>query len=473
MSESEANEHYGSDCSQFTGWTLDESYIPTSRLRILPLIKKHFHLLYQTTQKGQYFGWHTFSQEVMNSLTTALLLWGLGYTVYSGKVIVHVDGHTPDFWMASFAIYASLIYMTNISLLVRVDQITWTLMGYIFFLSLGPFFIMSFLFDLVFPGPNAQQRILFNIGVTYQYYLLFIILGVAVFMIEVCKKLYKVTWKPSIADYFRHLVKTGKADDPKYFTKEIFDTFKEADEPIQKKSTKKKTQANASTTNLVGTVIGEAPARAANANGSGNQGAALEKIQSDSDYSESSIQDIEKHSSNNSTTLRNGSMTNDSSNRSMLSLNSNVPTQLTVKPQIIATSDRELLNEKEPGEGRFSKEPFEHNNEQTQQDEDRSHLLRVSDPIKHEKSSDDSRDFEENCKPNPVHELAPALPFQPEQPHEEFHEEESAVKVNNYFSTPNPEPKAGPLSPRRKDADVVPELEKSLSIEEARMNGDH
>lgn len=467
MSETEAEEHYGADCNKFTGWTADDSYIPTSRLRVLPLIKKHFHVLYQTTQKGQYFGWHTFTQEVANSLINSLLLWGLGYTVYSGKVIVHIDGHTPDFWMASFAIYASLIYMTNISLLVRVDQITWTLMGYIFFLSLGPFFIMSFLFDLVFPGPNAQQRILFNIGDTYHYYLLFIILGVAVFMIEVCRKMYRVNWKPNIADYFRHLIKNGKANDPAYFTKDIFDQFKEADEPIQKKPSKKKTQQPTVNATQIGTTIGEVVGPQANGGAQSNSGAPVANLRSDSEYSESSIQDNQKHSSNNSTTLRNGSITNDNSNRSMLSLNSNTPSHLTIKPQILVTSNRALLLDEQADDERNAKEGFEPQEEQSVKNQVGSRLLEVPQTLKPDKSSDDSREFEENCRLNPLQELDPAAPLQSEAAREELHEESSAIKVNNYFSEPNPETKAGPLSPRRRGLEAVPELDKSLSVDGA------
>lgn len=470
MSEDEANEHYGVDAGSFTGWTSDDSYIPTSRLKILELVKKNFHMLYQTTQKGQSFGWHTFSHEVMNSIVISLLLWGLGYTAFSGTQIVHSSGHTSDFWMASFSIYAALIYLTNISLLVRVDQITWTLIGYVVLLSLVPFFLLSFLFDLVFPGPNAQQRILFNIGTTLQYYLLFIILGAAVFMIEVCKKMYRIHWKPSLPDYFKQLIKNGQADQPDRFKKEILDVFKEKEEePIKKRKTKKQTTANSAPINRVPLPVApNAGAQPQPTQTNAAPGTELKRGPSESDYSESSIMDVEKNSGNISTTLKNASSTNEPTNRSMISLNSENGIQLNLKPRLVITSPKNEMSKKPDISA--DHETFKGHSEfeqqyQTETDQTRNDKLRLRESLaRFENSRDDSKEFEENCKPHIPE------PFKDEVYQHQDHvdmdiEQHPVVKVNNYLNGQNSSPENS-SSPRhhsdRRPIHFVPEVDKPL-----------
>jgi Phospholipid-translocating P-type ATPase C-terminal len=487
MSEEEADKHYGVDRAEYSGWGLDDSYIPTSRVKILPLIKKHFHLLYQTTQKGQSFGWHTFVTEVLDSIVVSLLLWGMGYSVMSGDVVVNINGHTSDYWMASFAIYASLICMVNVSLLVRVDQITWALLGYIAFLSLGPFVLLSIIFDTVLPGPNTQQRILFNLGETCQYYLLCIFLSAVVFLIEICKKMYRLQAKPNLPDYFKQLIKNGTADEPERFKKEILDCFKEnEDEPIKKKRTKKPSQAPSVPT--VGTQILE--------NGIGNQppvelkvGGApdpeVDAAPSESEYSESSVLDEAKHSSNNSTTLRIGSMTNEQSNRSQLSLGSDMQSQIGAKPRIQITFSKEELSEKparfivadknkssERAIAELGKPTLQESANHSSQPKDlKSKDLRSNDmQHKLDYSSENSHDFEEDCKPHIPQELVAPETLESKEPQKrDSVRDEEQPRLNNFFTKQSSEINIPPNSVtaqhnQRREPDYVPELDKSLSV---------
>jgi hypothetical protein len=235
LSEEEEAEYHKDD--NYTGWTDEGSYIPTRRMKILPLIKKNFQYLYHTTQSGAPFGWNSFFWEAVNSLCMATILCLVGYNVYAGTVCMHRDGHTSDFWMASFGIYAALVFGTTAVVLVRTSQITWIyLIFFIFFFSLVPFFLLSYLFDtMLVTTPNLKEYVMVNLSETHVYYLYFILFTGLSILVEVGFLFIRYYYKPTLADYFRWLIKNNKADSEEYFDQAILQNFKRLQDPIPKK----------------------------------------------------------------------------------------------------------------------------------------------------------------------------------------------------------------------------------------------
>ncbi len=232
MSEKEEIEHYKTNA--YTGVTLDNSFQPTRMLKILPLIKQHYHKLYYTTQSGWNFTWTSFFGEVINGVVIAFLLGYLGFNIFDGKLVIIDDGQTPDYWMVSFAIYGALIYCTNTVLLFRAGQITWFFIAFIFCCSLIPYWVLNFLFDTVISMENSSQRVLINLFQTYHYFLFAAIIVVAVIFIEYSIKVYKMYWKPSLVEYFQFLISNKLYNDPARFEDRILEAFQSNHDPIKR-----------------------------------------------------------------------------------------------------------------------------------------------------------------------------------------------------------------------------------------------
>lgn len=231
MSEEEEETYY--QAHTFTGESLDQSYLPTSTIKIFSEIKKHYHKLYYLTQDGSAFGWSTFFGEVINGLVIAMLIGYIGYNVFGGDIIMHSDGYNPDYWMASFALYSSLIYCTNVVLLIRANQITWLLtLAYVGAASLMPFFVLVFLFDTVLEVQNAGSRSYLNLCQTWHYYFFCLSVIMACSFIEISKKMYRMFWKPYLNDYFKYLIHRGEQDNPENFKPEILEAFVKIHDPI-------------------------------------------------------------------------------------------------------------------------------------------------------------------------------------------------------------------------------------------------
>jgi hypothetical protein len=235
MDEKESEEYYHGDT--FTGWTEQDSYIPTKRLKVLPLIKKNFQHLYYITQSGAPFGWHTFTWEVINSISMATILCLVGYNVYSGTVTLHPDGHTSDFWMASFGIYAALVFGTTAVVLVRSSQIGWTyILLFVVLLSIVPFYLLSYLFDtILITTPNFKEYVQVELSSTYDYYLYFLFFAALSLLVETTALFVRYYYRPTVADYFNWLIKKGKANSAEYFDPAIVQNFKQLRDPIPKK----------------------------------------------------------------------------------------------------------------------------------------------------------------------------------------------------------------------------------------------
>lgn len=235
MNSKEEEEHY--NVNPYTGSSEDNSFIPTKCLKVHPLIKKNFHLLYYITQKGLPFGWHTFLWQVINSLFMSLVLCLIGYQVYSGTTILHMNGYPADFWMASFGIYTALVFATIVAVIVRTSQITWIfILVFILGLSLGPFYILTYLYDTHLQTKSSlKEFVIFNLSDTYSFYLFFIFFMLVVFIIEIGTVYFRLLYKPTLADYFKWLLKNGKANEKEYFTPSIMENFISLHDPIAKK----------------------------------------------------------------------------------------------------------------------------------------------------------------------------------------------------------------------------------------------
>lgn len=236
MNSEEEDEHYRQ--SAFTGVSEDNSHLPTKTVKVLPLIKKNYHYLYYITQKGLPFGWHTYFWQVINSLIMSVILCLTGYQVYSGDVIAHKDGYPADFWMASFGIYTALVLSTIVVVLIRTSQITWLyILFYIGLLTLGPFYILTYLYDThLLTTPNLKEFVIYNLSSTWIFYLFSIFFIMTAFMIEIFYIYFKQLFRPTLADYFKWLIKNKKANDPDYFAPAILENFIKLHDPIPKKN---------------------------------------------------------------------------------------------------------------------------------------------------------------------------------------------------------------------------------------------
>lgn len=248
MTQKEEQKYYSEH--NFTGVTDENSFLPTKALRVLPLIKKNYHYLYYITQKGLCFGWHTFMWQVVNSLIMSLILCLVGYQVYSGDSVFHIDGHTADFWMASFGIFTALVFSTIIVVIIRAAQITWIfILGSIVCFSLGPFYFLSYLFDTILvKTPSLREFVMVNLSVTYNFYLFFILFMMVALFIEICAIYFRILYRPTLADYFMALIKRGDANNPDYFAPEILQKIINLQDPIQKKEAVRWSDAQSSKT---------------------------------------------------------------------------------------------------------------------------------------------------------------------------------------------------------------------------------
>lgn len=233
MNQEERDEHYRTQ--DFTGVGCDGSYLPTSMLRDMPNIKKNFHLLYYTTQKSLDFNWTRFFTEVIYGILAAVFLCLITFSTCSGTNIQHIDGYSYDFWMSSFTIYACLIFMSNISLLCRISQISWFQILWIMIGSIIPFYLLSILFDTSLSLENGSQYFLVSMSQTYHYYLVLFANIVVTFILEVSRRIADTYFRPRLSDYFKYLINNKLETDPRWFTKERMEVYRKDPNPIKKK----------------------------------------------------------------------------------------------------------------------------------------------------------------------------------------------------------------------------------------------
>ena len=233
MNENEEREYLADNA--FVGQSLDGSFLPCPTLRIFDNIKKHFQWSYYISQKSLDFGWKKFGSEVLSSTFQAAALCTVTFGVCSGLNIQHINGYTYDFWMMSFTVYASLVFITNVTLLVRTEHISVFLLFWIIGFSILPYLILNYVFDTQLDVENGSQYLINKMSETSHYYLVLAANIMIAFLIETWRRLRQVFWKPRINDYFKYLLKEGKIGDDKYFSEEILKGFIQMQEPIKKK----------------------------------------------------------------------------------------------------------------------------------------------------------------------------------------------------------------------------------------------
>lgn len=233
MSENEERDYFTDNA--FIGQSLDGSFLPCPTLKIIDNIKKHFQWSYYISQKSLDFGWKKFGSEALSSSFQAAALCTVTFGVCSGLNIQHVNGYTYDFWMMSFTVYASLIFITNVTLLVRTEHISVFLLFWIIGFSILPYLILNYVFDTQLDVENGSQYLINKMSETSHYYLVLAANVMIAFLIETWRRLRQVFWKPRINDYFKYLLKEGKVTEDKYFAEEILKGFVQMQEPIKKK----------------------------------------------------------------------------------------------------------------------------------------------------------------------------------------------------------------------------------------------
>ncbi len=242
MNENEEREYLADNA--FVGQSLDGSFLPCPTLRIFDNIKKHFQWSYYISQKSLDFGWKKFGSEVLSSTFQAAALCTVTFGVCSGLNIQHINGYTYDFWMMSFTVYASLVFITNVTLLVRTEHISVFLLFWIIGFSILPYLILNYVFDTQLDVENGSQYLINKMSETSHYYLVLAANVMAAFLIETWRRFRQVFWKPRINDYFKVLLKEGKAGEDKYFSEEILKNFVQMQEPIKKKASNVRDKRN-------------------------------------------------------------------------------------------------------------------------------------------------------------------------------------------------------------------------------------
>lgn len=227
---------------QFSNHDLDGSFIPVKEIRVMKNIKKNLQYVYHISQLGLDFTWKELGIEGLEALILAVMLCLITFFSCSGFTIQHQEGYTYDFWMSSFTIYGSLIYIHNVVLCVRVERITWFFLFWVVFGSLVPFLLLSLLFDTVIKLENGSEFFIYNMGSTFHYYLVCGAVIMIAFMFEFWRKSYKVLYKPRLTEYFKVLIKEGLESQDKYFTKKIFKSFIAIQNPIYKKRMEKEAE---------------------------------------------------------------------------------------------------------------------------------------------------------------------------------------------------------------------------------------
>lgn len=213
---------------------LDNSFIPLPSVKHMPLIKANFQYLYHTTQQNWDFSWHTFFWESFNSVCITAIICALAFNVGSGANIHHQDGHSYDYWNVSFIIYGSLVFVTNVAIVMRSGQLTWFVVFWIVAFSIVPFLVVEALFDTVMSITNGMQQTMPTMGMTGHYYLIYFAVTAIAFLFEFMRKLTQVMWRPRLSDYFRLLINRGLEDKPCYFDKDWLASFSQLKDPIQK-----------------------------------------------------------------------------------------------------------------------------------------------------------------------------------------------------------------------------------------------
>lgn len=129
--------------------------------------------------------------------------------------------------------YSSVVMGVNIILLFRCRSMTWLLVNIIFFTSILPYFIFMYIYDRL-PSMNLESaystELLFG---TVHFYLCLSINCMYVLIPEMLQlmKFYRI--RPTLAEYFKVLIKFKKEKDPAFFEETAIQTIKKFWNPIK------------------------------------------------------------------------------------------------------------------------------------------------------------------------------------------------------------------------------------------------
>lgn len=211
---------------------IDESFINCKEISAHKLIKSKYQHLYYTSQKSIYFNIKSFLIELLQAFVVICAMVLTSQYVFSYS-IVSIDGFTGDHWNVSFTVYSSIIMGVNIILLFRCRSMTWFLVNIIFFTSVLPYFIFMYIYDRL-PSMNIESaystELLFG---TVHFYLCLSINCMYVLIPEMLQlmKFYRI--RPTLAEYFKVLIKFKKEKDPVYFEETAIQAIKKFWNPIK------------------------------------------------------------------------------------------------------------------------------------------------------------------------------------------------------------------------------------------------
>ena len=156
--------------------------------------------------------------------------------------ILSKAGQVSDHWSVSFTIYASIVLSVNITVLFRCRSITWLTLVAIFLTSIFPYFLFMYWYDRwdwINVESSYSTDVLFK---TIHFYLLvsincmYVTIGEMLYLM----KIYRM--KPTLAEYFKLLIKIGKEDNASYFNNKSINYIKRFWNPLELKRATKEVQ---------------------------------------------------------------------------------------------------------------------------------------------------------------------------------------------------------------------------------------
>lgn len=182
----------------------------SSKLEIYerPLIKEYYNRLYYTTKECKYFNYGIMILETFKAMIQGIIM-GL-ITMGSVEQMVFADGYVADVWTASYIIYISVVFSSNLSCVFRAFQITGLFIIALLFCSVFPYFLFAFVYDTTpFIYMNYSQgtnEFLWGRG---QFFLTIIANVGFVVLSELIWRTLSLEFSPHVPDYLLRLVLDG------------------------------------------------------------------------------------------------------------------------------------------------------------------------------------------------------------------------------------------------------------------------
>lgn len=147
--------------------------------------------------------------------------------------IIDIEGRAADHWCVSVTVYTSIVISTNIAVFIRSRSVTWLLILVILFTSVVPYFLFMYWYDrwdwINVESTYSASKLFFS----PHFYLCVAINCMYVVISEVFHliKYYRIS--PTLAEYFKLLIKRNKDTNPSYFNEKILREIKKYQNPLE------------------------------------------------------------------------------------------------------------------------------------------------------------------------------------------------------------------------------------------------